>query len=211
MVETAKDMCLSLLDSVKEAYEAFKERGPPNRGGYGGGDRGGYHSRGGDRQNSGSYGGGSAYGGGNAYGGGGDSSYGAYGQNYGQGYGQQGYGGAQSPTAAQAAPSGDPAEQMKQYEAWAAYYTANPSADPYAAYGGYAVMMAQYMQGYGQTSQTPTNGSAPPPPPDDSNPPPPPPPPGMDGGYGSVSFNTMSSLKVVIRLTSDKVPPPPGL
>ncbi|KAF2166984.1 hypothetical protein M409DRAFT_23028 [Zasmidium cellare ATCC 36951] len=196
MVDSAKEMCLSLLESVKESYEAFKDRGPPNRGGFGGGDRGGYHNRGGDRQNSGSYGGGSGYGGGSAYGGNGDSSYGAYGQNYGQGYGQQGYGDAQSPVAAPTQ-TGDPAEQMKQYEAWAAYYAANPSADPYAAYGGYAAMMAQYMQGYTQTagqSQTPTNGSAPPPPPpDDANPPPPPPPPGAGGGSYSA------------------VPPPPGV
>ncbi|EME44615.1 hypothetical protein DOTSEDRAFT_72164 [Dothistroma septosporum NZE10] len=218
MVDLAEEQCMSLLGSVKEAYEAFKERGPPNRsggdryGGHGGGGqgyggdddrRGGY--RGGDRQNSGSYGGNSAYGNG------GGSSYGGYGGGYG---GQQpavvaGYGGAQSPTqsaaAAQpAAASTDPAEQQRQYEAWAAYYAANPSADPYAAYGGYAAVMAQYMQqgyaqqpqqGYGAPAmgqaQSPTNygnGAAPPPPPDDQAPPPP----GAGNGYSAV-------------------PPPPGM
>ncbi|KAK4496418.1 hypothetical protein PRZ48_012398 [Zasmidium cellare] len=214
MVDAAKEQCLSLLESVKESYEAFKERGPPNRGGYGGEQRGGYRGHS-DRQNSGSYGGGSGYGGGSAYGGNGDSSYGAYGQNYGQGYGQgygqQGYGGAQSPVAAQAQ-SGDPAEQMNQHQAWAAYYAANPSEDPWAAYGGYGAMLAHAMQPQAY-SQTPANGAAPPPPPpDDGNLPPPPPPPGADGGsYNAVSLDEMSSLKVAIRLTLNQVPPPPGV
>ncbi|KXT00468.1 hypothetical protein AC578_1919 [Pseudocercospora eumusae] len=199
MVDAAEEQCLSLLESVKQSYQEFKERGPPNRGprdgGYGGGggygeNRGGFRNQ--DRQNSGSYGGGSAYGGqpagsGSAYGGGGyDSSYAA----------QIGYGTAQSPTAATAAqaqqPATDPAEQQRQYEAWAAYYQQNPEADPYAAYGGYAAVMAQYMQGgyasYGQQSQTPTmdpNGAA-------AAAPPPPPPPADYSGYNAV-------------------PPPPGV
>lgn len=162
MVDEAESQCMSLLDAVKEAYDAFKERGPPNRGGGGGGygghgggqgyggddDRrggGGGGYRGGDRQNSGSYGGGSAYGNG------GGSSYGGYGAGYGaqQPAAVAGYGGAQSPTQTVAAEPAatDPAEQQRQYEAWAAYYAANPSADPYAAYGGYAAVMAHYMQG----------------------------------------------------------------
>ncbi|GIZ44236.1 hypothetical protein CKM354_000744000 [Cercospora kikuchii] len=220
MVDSAEEMCKSLLDSVRQQYQEFKERparGPGGgRGGYGGDDRGGYHGRGGDRQNSGSYGGGSAYGngGGSAYGG----AYGATGQPdpYAQAnpydqYAQaaaQGYGSAQSPTAAQqgaaaAAPT-DPAEQQKQYEAWAAYYAANPQADPYAAYGGYAAVMAQYMQpgaaaaaaqyqGYGQPSQTPvdySNGVPPPPPQDGQQ--------ATSGPPGA--YNPYSA-----------VPPPPGM
>ena len=45
-VENAKNMCISLLDSVKASYAEFKERPPRGGGGYGGGyggeERGGY-------------------------------------------------------------------------------------------------------------------------------------------------------------------------
>ncbi|KAI5360007.1 Putative KH domain containing protein RIK/BLOM7 [Septoria linicola] len=227
MVDEAERLCIELLGVVRASYEEFKERpqrgggggfGGGGRGGYGGDDRGGYHGRGGDRQNSGSYGGGSAYGNGGA------SAYGnAYGTpaqadpyaqpdpyaQYAQAA-QQGYGGAQSPTAAaaaqgqaSAAPT-DPAEQQKQYAAWAAYYAANPQADPYAAYGGYAAVMAQYMepgaaaatahyQNYSQPSQTPVDYSngAPPPPPQD----------GQQTSQGPPgAYNGYSA-----------VPPPPGM
>jgi len=210
-VDAAEEMCTSLLDSVREAYEAYKERGPPQRGPPGGGngynrqysgDQGGYGR--GDRHGSGSYGGGSAYDPTTASNYGGGSSYG--GQYSQAGYAGQYAGGAQSPTAAaQAAQTPtDPAEQQKQYEAWAAYYAANPSADPYAAYGGYAAVMAQYMQaGYGQQQQpghqAPGNGQAPPPPPpDEGNAPPPPPPGAPENGYGAGNgYNA--------------VPPPPGV
>jgi len=116
-----------------------------------------------------------------------------------------------------------PTEQQQQYQAWAAYYAQNPQADPYAAYGGYAAMMAQYMQNpayYQQQtaqSQSPAgqNGAAPPPPPppDDGNLPPPPPPGGAgQGGYNQVSPNIRELEKFRICLTfRDKVPPPPGI
>ncbi|KAK5711320.1 hypothetical protein LTR17_018447, partial [Elasticomyces elasticus] len=244
-VERAKEMCISLLDSVKESYDAFKERGPRGggdrfgggggeRGGYGGGglDRGGYH--GGDRQNS--YGGG---GGGGQYGGGGQQQqqqqnpY-AGGAGYGQpaAVGYAGAGGAMSPGgyggvaqqqpamspgigagagAADASAAGammDPTAM----QAWAVYYAANPTLDPYGAYGGFQTVMqgwlAQaggaaaagggYYQGAQAGSPAQMNGSAvnggigaPPPPPQENGmggmngggeAAPPPPPPGA-GGY----------------------------
>ncbi|KAK3627269.1 hypothetical protein LTR56_013747 [Elasticomyces elasticus] len=175
-VERAKEMCISLLDSVKESYDAFKERGPRggggerfgggggDRGGYGGGggDRGGYH--GGDRQNSyGGGGGGSGYGGGqqqqqqqNPYAGGA-----GYGQPAAVGYG--GAGGAMSPGAgggygaAQPAMSpglgaggadGAAAGAMMDptaMQAWAVYYAANPTLDPYGAYGGFQTVMQGWL------------------------------------------------------------------
>ena len=160
MVDEAEAQCNSLLDAVRASYQEFKERPPRQsggfggRGGYGGEGRGGFNDRGNDRQNSGSYGGGSAYGGTPA----GNSSA------YGGGYGTpatpvvdpyaynpaQPAAGYQDPTAtaAQSATAPvDPEEQQKQYVAWAAYYATNPSADPYAAYGGYGAVMAQYMPG----------------------------------------------------------------
>ncbi|KAK5156629.1 hypothetical protein LTS14_004841 [Recurvomyces mirabilis] len=204
-VERAKGMCLDLLKSVKDSYDSFKERGPRGGGGDrferggggggygGGGDRGGYQER--DRNSS--YGGNSQYGGGNSQ--------------YGGGYAQQaaaGYGSAQSPTQgtpgfAPAAGAMSPdagaagADQVAQMQAWAAYYAQNPSADPYAAYGGYGqVMAAYYQQGQQGMAQANGDGGAPPPPPpqDSQVPPPPPPPPGSGapGGYNSV-------------------PPPPGM
>ncbi|KAK4957964.1 hypothetical protein LTR10_004389 [Elasticomyces elasticus] len=177
-VERAKEMCISLLDSVKESYDAFKERGPRGgggdrfggggsgeRGGYGGGggDRGGYH--GGDRQNS--YGGGSGYGGGgqqqqqNPYAGGA-----GYGQPAAVGYagaggamspgagaGAGGYGAAQpamSPgvgAGAGGAGAADAGAMMDPtaMQAWAVYYAANPSLDPYGAYGGFQTVMQGWM------------------------------------------------------------------
>lgn len=203
-VERAKDMCIELLNTVKTAYDQFKERGPRGGGGYYGGDRGGYNGgedRGGyhqrERHPSGSYGGGSQYGGSSQYGG---------------GYNPQqpaGYGGAQSPAAAQASAgqpqaAANPAEQQAQYQAWAAYYAANPAQDPYATYGGYGAVMAAYMQnpGYYQQQQgqpmagSPTAGQngygAPPPPPPEDSSVPPPPPGASGGGYSAV-------------------PPPPGM
>jgi len=210
-VENAKGMCLSLLDTVKQGYQEFKERGPPHRassgsygggGGYGNDDRGGY---GRDRNNS-------AYGGGSSYNGGGNSQYDGnsqYGGTSSYGYNPQtpaaAYGGAQSPTAA--TPQQGAAQMTpEQTAAWAAYWAANPSEDPYAAYGGYAAVMQQYAavsapagtpqqaQGYngyyGGQAGSPANGAggAPPPPPSDDGAAPPPPPPGASGaGYNSVS------------------------
>lgn len=197
-VQNAKQLCVDLLESVKQSYEAFKERGPRGRdgGGYGGGgggnygddSRGAYHQR--ERNGgSGSYGGGS----------------GQY------GYGQQGgnYGDAQVPQAAAAAASAPlqmDAEQQRQMDAWIQYYAANPTQDPYAQYGGYGYVMSVYAAGgglpgqqapgyAGSPTQAGSNGQAPPPPPpppQDEVPPPPPPPPGSSIGYS-------------------QVPPPPGL
>ncbi|WPH00936.1 Hypothetical protein R9X50_00377000 [Acrodontium crateriforme] len=205
-VQRAKAMCEELLSTVKDSYQSFKERPQRNGGGYGGGygndDRGNYRDR-----NSGGYGG--SYNGGQH-----NQAAGGY---------SAGSGGAQSPTQAsaqttQTAQTMDPNDPaaLAQYQAWAAYYAQNPSADPYAAYGGYAAMMAQYMQGAqqpqsqsphpgtpqggyygaGQTVSPAQNGGAPPPPPpppgDESSSVQPPPPPGSNSGYQSV-------------------PPPPGL
>jgi hypothetical protein len=100
-------------------------------------------------------------------------------------------------------------EQQQLNAAWATYYAQNPQEDPYAAYGGWATVMAAYgmagAQAQAQPQQqyadyyqsqmaqagTPTqNGGAPPPPPppeDNSAPPPPPPGPPGAGGYSSVS------------------------
>lgn len=190
-------MARQLLETVRQNYEAHKERPPrsagPDRGGFGGGyggprDRGdGYQQH--DRNGSGSYGGNSAYDPNAQYG------YGA----------QSGYGAAQSPTTATPAMAGmDPAQQQ-QMEAWIAYYAANPEQDPYQQYGGYAAMLQMYAQpgvngqgmAGGATSASPQNaaggyGAPPPPPPPPGQdagapPPPPPPPPPGDAGYNQVS------------------------
>lgn len=205
-VAKAKELCNELLEKVKADYQAFKDRPPPNRYGdrdsYGGGGRGygdrserGERGDRGDRDRSQSYG----------YGGGG----GGYG---GGGYGSQN-GAADMPAAPVGAAdaNGQAADYNAQYAQWAAYYASNPAEDPYAAYGGFAAVMAQYSQGgygqyYGQAypagqTQSPAPGAgaaAPPPPPAEpagygAPPPPPPPPAGSPGaGYGAV-------------------PPPPGL
>lgn len=208
MVDAAKEQCLSLLESVRDSYEQFKERGPPNRGGgdrggYGG-DRGGYGGgyggdRGGDRQNSGSYGASGGYGAA-------ANSYGGYGAQQAYGSVTPGYGGAQSPVAAQTpATPADPNEQKAQFEAWCQYYAANPTLDPYIQYGGYAAFVSQYMQGGYATTGTPDqsqmgNGAgAPPPPPPDDGSSAPPPPPGTGGGPPGAGYGYHS------------VPPPPGV
>ncbi|KAF1849959.1 uncharacterized protein K460DRAFT_422243 [Cucurbitaria berberidis CBS 394.84] len=199
-VAQAKHLCEELLEKVKTDYQAFKDRPPPNRygdrdghsnGRPGYGDRGDRGDRGGDRDRSQSYG----YGGGGGHGGHG---------------GHNGHA-AQDPVMSPiAATPTDPNAQATDYNAhlqWAAYYQANPESDPYAAYGGYAAVMAQYSQGYGQyygqaySTQSPApgaGGAAPPPPSEPAPPgygaaPPPPPPAGSPpGGYSAV-------------------PPPPGL
>ena len=194
-VAQAKQLCEELLEKVKSDYHAYKERPPPNRygdrDGYGGG-RPGYGDRG-DRDRSQSYG----YGGGNSYGGG----YGAP------------NGAADIPATPVGAtdPNAQAADYNAQYAQWAVYYAANPAEDPYAAYGGFAAVMAQYSQGgygqyYGQgytagqtQSPAPGVGAAAPPPPPPTEPtgygaPPPPPPPAASPGVGYGA-----------------VPPPPGL
>lgn len=167
-VERARELCLELLENVKKSYDAFKERGPR---GSGGGDRGG----GGYDDNRGGYGQRDRNGGSN--------SYDANSQQY--GYHQQPYGGgAQSPQAAQ--PQGqEQAYNMdpQQVAAWVQYYAANPDQDPYAQYGGYGAVMAQYygqQAGYASSPTQQQNGMMPPPPGSagEDVPPPPPPPPG---------------------------------
>jgi hypothetical protein len=199
MVEKAKELCEDLIANVKEQYEEFKSR-PPRYGcdRYGGdrhgGDRHGSDRHGGDRYN----GGGDR----NHSHGGSHGSYGGYG-----GYGANAGGAANSPAPAGVNSPTNAADYAAQY---AQYYG---SADPYAAYGGYANYVAMYQQYYGAQAQAqapgapgvpgqsasppppPPSEAAPPPPPPSSAPPPPPPsgpPPGTGGSYGSV-------------------PPPPGL
>jgi hypothetical protein len=198
-VARAKELVDELLEKVKTDYQAFKDRPPPSRsygdrdGGFSNG-RPPYGDRGdrGDRDRSQSY----------SYGGGGQGGYG----------GQSAYGGhndAMSPVAA-AAPTDQNAvavDYNAQYAQWAAYYAQNPAEDPYASYGGFAAVMAQYSQAgygsyygqaqaYGQTqSPAPGMGGAAPPPPPPADPasgygapPPPPPPPAASppGGYSAV-------------------------
>ncbi|KAK1075171.1 hypothetical protein LTR74_000577 [Friedmanniomyces endolithicus] len=217
-VENAKAMCISLLESVKESYDAFKERGPRgggdrfsgggggDRGGYGGGgDRGGYHER--DRNSS--YGGGGGGGGGGQYGGGyNQPAPGAYGGAQSPPQGMQGMQTPAGTTGGAMSPNGG-ADQAQAMQAWAAYYAANPSADPYAAYGGYGQVMSGYMQNPGAyyqqgqgVSQSPghMNGVAGAPPSlhaqaEDGGAPPPPPPPGAPSSGGGYT----------------QVPPPPGM
>ncbi len=132
-VAKAKEMCIELLESVQKNYEEFKERGPRGGGGSrndhqgGGGGGGGYQQH--DRNGSGSYGSGNG------------QQYGVYNQ-------PQYASGAQSPQAMQ--PQGQEQQQQQmdpaQVAAWIQYYTANPQQDPYAQYGGYAAVMAQYYQ-----------------------------------------------------------------
>ncbi|KAH7380011.1 hypothetical protein BKA66DRAFT_465525 [Pyrenochaeta sp. MPI-SDFR-AT-0127] len=188
-VERAKQLCDELLEKVKSDYQAFKDRPPPNR--YGDRDsysngRQGYGDRGdrGDRDRSQSYG----------YGAGGGSGYGGHNSHNGHAAQES----VMSPTAAAPADANAQATDYNTHLQWAAYYQANPEQDPYAAYGGYAAVMAQYSQGYGQYYGQ-GYGAPPPPPPSEPAPPgygaaPPPPPPAGSppGGYSAV-------------------PPPPGL
>jgi hypothetical protein len=201
-VARAKELCDELLDKVKADYQAYKDR-PPSSRNYG--DREGFgngrppYGERGDRDRSQSYGG---YGGGqSAYGG-----HGAYGASN----------DARSPsTATSADPNAQAVDYNAQYAQWAAYYAQNPAEDPYAAYGGFAAVMAQYQQAgtagstaaagygsyygqaYGQT-QSPAPGASagvPPPPPSDNTgygapPPPPPPAASPPGGYSAVRTTT---------------------
>ncbi|TVY30543.1 Uncharacterized protein LHYA1_G000623 [Lachnellula hyalina] len=173
-VQKAKELCEDLLKNVREQYEEFKNRPPPQRGygapstGYGG-ERG-YGDRAPDRSNS--------YGGG--YGGGG----------YNNSPAPNTPSGVMSPTTPAAPGAGSPTAGADYAAQYAQYYGAG--ADPYAAYGGYAAY-AQYYQQYmaaaaAQQQQSPPPGapsSAPPPPPSEAPPPPPGSAPGT-GGYNAV-------------------------
>ncbi|CAG8955622.1 hypothetical protein HYFRA_00009576 [Hymenoscyphus fraxineus] len=192
-VKQAKELCEDLLKNVREQYEEFKNRPPPQRGygapstGYGG-ERG-YGDRAPDRSNS--YGG--DRGNHNDRGDRGDRDRDRHG---GGGYG--GYnnspaptGAIMSPTTAQAAPgAGSPTSQADYAAQYAQYYAAN-GGDPYAAYGGYAGYVAAYQQYYAQAQ---AQQAAPPPPPSEA---PPPPPPGASSAGAPGGYNA--------------VPPPPGM
>jgi len=119
-VKKARELCEDLLSNVKDEYEKFKERGPSHDR-YGGGfsnGRPGYGDRG-DRDRSASYG----------YGG----SYGGHG-------GQQSSGAHPSAMSPVAAAPGTPGQPGGDYAAQYAQYYAGGQ-DPYAAYGGYQIML----------------------------------------------------------------------
>jgi len=181
-VQKAKELCEDLLKNVREQYEEFKSRPPPQRGygaqstGYGG-ERG-YGDRAPDRSNS--------YGGSGGYGG------------YSNSPAPNTPGGIMSPTTPSAPGAGSPPGGADYAAQYAQYYGGQ---DPYAAYGGYAAYVQyyqQYMAAAAAASQQPpppgssAPGSAPPPPPSEA---PPPPPSGSAPGTGGYSA----------------VPPPPGL
>ncbi|KAE9377754.1 hypothetical protein N431DRAFT_434901 [Stipitochalara longipes BDJ] len=182
-VQKAKELCEDLLKNVREQYEEFKSRPPPQRGygaqstGYGG-ERG-YGDRAPDRSNS--------------YGSGG---YGGYSNSPAPAT----PGGILSPTTPSAPGAGSPTAGADYAAQYAQYYGA-AGQDPYAAYGGYAAYV-QYYQQYmaaaaaaAQQSPPPGSapGSAPPPPPSEAPPPPPP----SGSAPGASGYNA--------------VPPPPGI
>ncbi|KAH6674517.1 hypothetical protein B0J14DRAFT_540451 [Halenospora varia] len=179
-VQKAKELCQDLLKNVREQYEEFKNRPPPQRGygtpstGYGG-ERG-YGDRAPDRSNS-----------------------------YGGGYG--GYSNSPapntpsaviSPTTPAAPGAGSPTSGADYAAQYAQYYGAG--VDPYAAYGGYQAYVAYYQQymaaAQAAQTQSPPPGapaSAPPPPPSEAPPPPPGGAPGA-GGYSAVSLTEYVSF-----------------
>jgi len=187
-VERAKKLCEDLLASVRQNYEYFKANPPPqrmesytdgygadaHRGSYGGYNRGDRAPRG-DSYTS--------------------SNYGSYNQN------STPYAGTPTTPAPGTSASEVPAQDYQ--DQWAAYYAANPTADPYAAYGGYQAYMQYYQQyyyGQQQAGQDPSQaGQGPPPPPaDQSSGGAPPPPPAGGAAYGNGN-------------AYNAVPPPPGM
>lgn len=119
-MQKAKELCEDLLKNVREQYEEFKNRPPPQRGygaqstGYGG-ERG-YADRAPDRSNS--YGGsGSGYGG------------------YNNSPAPNAPGSILSPTTTSAPGAGSSSAGADYAAQYAQYYAANGQADPYAAYG----------------------------------------------------------------------------
>jgi hypothetical protein len=188
-VQKAKELCEDLLKNVREQYEEFKNRPPPQRGygaqstGYGG-ERG-YGDRAPDRSNS--------------YGSGG---YGGYSNSPASAT----PGGILSPTTPSAPGAGSPTGGADYAAQYAQYYTAAAGGqDPYAAYGGYAAYV-QYYQQYmaaaaAAAAQQPpppggsAPGSVPPPPPSEA--PPPPPPSGSAPGTGG--YNAVSLLMLLRR------------
>ena len=116
-MQKAKELCEDLLKNVREQYEEFKNRPPPQRGygtqstGYGG-ERG-YGDRAPDRSTS--------------YGGGGYGGYNSQSSNT--------PGNVLSPIAPSAPGAASPGAGADYAAQYAQYYAANGQADPYAAYG----------------------------------------------------------------------------
>ena len=197
-VAKAKELCVSLLQAVKENYDSFKERGPSRDHGRDHGRDG--HGRGhGHRQDS--YGGGHGGGHGGGYGGG-------YGGNQGQGYSNNNNNNGMAPSPTNSQSPASAAANSDLMAQWTAYY-AQQGVDPYAAYGGYENYVQYYQQYYyNQAGGEQAPGAAPgqpsdqppPPPPGDSGPPPPPPPAGGNGpaSYSQVSTNRNRLLSISV-------------
>ena len=157
-VQKAKDLCLSLLDNVRDQYNRFKEN-PPQRAGFG-------------------YGPNQAPTPSNPYGG-----YGQQSSNHGYGGGQSPQ--APPPGTSGAPGASSPGTSGADYAAQLAQYYGGQ--DPYAAYGGYQNYVAQYYQYYAQqqgqqqqdTNAPPGGGEEAPPPPPSGSPP-------ATGGYNAV-------------------------
>lgn len=121
-VERAKKLCEDLLESVRQEYLKIKANPPPQRiesytDGYGtDANRGGGYGYG-RRPREDSYS---------------NNNYSSYNQN------NNNHGSA-TPSATPAPGTAEaPASATQSYQdQWAAYYAQNPTADPYAAYGGY--------------------------------------------------------------------------
>lgn len=169
-VQKAKELCLSLLENVREQYHRFKEN-PPQRAGFG------Y-----DRQQPPTP----------------SNPYGGYGQQS-SGYGSSSYGQSQSPTTPSAPPGtsgtsgppgvSSPGGAATDYAAqYAQYYGGQ---DPYAAYGGYQNYVAYYQQYYAQQQAQQQGQGTPGAPSAQGDEAPPPPPSGSppNGGYNSVGLS----------------------
>lgn len=175
-VKKAKDLCESLLESVRANYERFKANPPPQRiesytDGYGAdaqrGSYGGYGRS--NSYNSGSY---------NAPGQNGSYGGGSYNSSYNPNNPSLPPGTYSAPTQASPPPNtASPASQMPDQatlDYYTQYYASLPGGDPYAQYGGYASYVQQYQAYYQSQAQQ----AAPPPPSSGYDQPPPPPPPG---------------------------------
>ena len=197
-VDKAKKLCEDLLASVRQNYEHFKANPPPQRmesytDGYGAeANRGGYGGYGRPRDDRGRQ---------DSY----NTNYSSYGQNNGS------Y--TATPTTPAPGTSQSPSAAQSYQDQWAAYYAQNPSADPYAAYGGYQAYMQYYYSYYQQQGIDPNQaqaGAQPPPPQDGSGAPPPPP----SNGYDPNSYDPNNPAGYASTPQPggyNAVPPPPGM
>ncbi|KAK5954726.1 hypothetical protein OHC33_004450 [Knufia fluminis] len=194
-VERAKQLCESLVDSVRQDYGNFKANPPVQRldsylDGYGQDANAGrgYSSGYRERRRDDSY----------------SNNYSGYGQN------NSHYGSA-TPSTPAPGTSETPSAAQTYQDQWAAYYAQNPgaqdsTADPYAPYGGYQAYMNMYyasyyqQQGQDPNAQPQQDQSAPPPPADASAAPPPP---ASYGGYPGYDPSQPNGYNAV--------PPPPGI